>query len=151
MEEDIRVIAVELLDKHLKRAFDSKHIEESVYTYVSTGKEDTEINEMDYMRLIYKMMTNLKRDYVQQKIQSNEWKIEDIVEMSRETLWPDTWHELQDIRLPKQEKQKIKGTNMCPRCKSWNTTYNQAQTRSGDEGLTTRCYCVDCEHRWKFN
>lgn len=38
----------------------------------------------------------------------------------------------------------------CPKCKKSNTTYNQVQTRSADEPMTTFCYCNECGHRWKF-
>lgn len=38
----------------------------------------------------------------------------------------------------------------CGKCKRNNCTYNQVQTRSADEPMTTFCYCNDCGHRWKF-
>jgi len=38
----------------------------------------------------------------------------------------------------------------CPKCKKTNTTYNQVQTRSADEPMTTFCFCNECGKRWKF-
>lgn len=38
----------------------------------------------------------------------------------------------------------------CPACKKFNTTYNQMQTRSADEPMTTFCHCNECGKRWKF-
>ncbi|XP_053210457.1 transcription elongation factor A protein 1-like [Panonychus citri] len=38
----------------------------------------------------------------------------------------------------------------CPKCKKTNTTYNQVQTRSADEPMTTFCFCNECGYRWKF-
>lgn len=38
----------------------------------------------------------------------------------------------------------------CPACKKNNCTYNQVQTRSADEPMTTFCYCNECGKRWKF-
>ncbi|XP_078683597.1 transcription elongation factor A protein 1-like isoform X1 [Branchiostoma floridae x Branchiostoma belcheri] len=38
----------------------------------------------------------------------------------------------------------------CGRCKKRNVTYNQVQTRSADEPMTTFCYCNECGNRWKF-
>lgn len=35
----------------------------------------------------------------------------------------------------------------CPKCKKSNTTYNQVQTRSADEPMTTFCYCNACGKR----
>lgn len=38
----------------------------------------------------------------------------------------------------------------CGVCKKRNVTYNQLQTRSADEPMTTFCMCNECGHRWKF-
>lgn len=38
----------------------------------------------------------------------------------------------------------------CPACKKCDTTYNQMQTRSADEPMTTFCHCNQCGKRWKF-
>lgn len=38
----------------------------------------------------------------------------------------------------------------CPKCKKSNVTYNQVQTRSADEPMTTFCLCNECGKRWKF-
>lgn len=38
----------------------------------------------------------------------------------------------------------------CGRCRKRNCTYNQIQTRSADEPMTTFVLCNACGHRWKF-
>lgn len=38
----------------------------------------------------------------------------------------------------------------CGKCKKRNCTYNQLQTRSADEPMTTFVFCNECGHRWKF-
>ncbi|GFS41473.1 transcription elongation factor S-II [Trichonephila inaurata madagascariensis] len=38
----------------------------------------------------------------------------------------------------------------CGKCKKNNCTYNQVQTRSADEPMTTFVYCNECGNRWKF-
>jgi len=38
----------------------------------------------------------------------------------------------------------------CGACKKRNCTYNQMQTRSADEPMTTFVLCNECGHRWKF-
>lgn len=38
----------------------------------------------------------------------------------------------------------------CGKCKKRNCTYNQIQTRSADEPMTTFAFCNECGHRWKF-
>lgn len=49
-----------------------------------------------------------------------------------------------------KEKKKHEGVFTCGRCKSKNTTYTQAQTRSADEGITTMVTCENCNYRFKF-
>ncbi|XP_005107044.1 transcription elongation factor S-II [Aplysia californica] len=38
----------------------------------------------------------------------------------------------------------------CGKCRKNNCTYNQVQTRSADEPMTTFVYCNECGNRWKF-
>ena len=38
----------------------------------------------------------------------------------------------------------------CGKCKKRNCTYNQLQTRSADEPMTTFVLCNECGNRWKF-
>ncbi|KAG4066417.1 hypothetical protein HA402_007053 [Bradysia odoriphaga] len=38
----------------------------------------------------------------------------------------------------------------CGKCRKRNCTYNQIQTRSADEPMTTFVLCNACGHRWKF-
>ena len=38
----------------------------------------------------------------------------------------------------------------CGKCKKRNCTYNQVQTRSADEPMTTFVLCNACGNRWKF-
>lgn len=38
----------------------------------------------------------------------------------------------------------------CGKCKQRNCTYNQMQTRSADEPMTTFVLCNNCGNRWKF-
>lgn len=38
----------------------------------------------------------------------------------------------------------------CGKCKKKNCTYNQLQTRSADEPMTTFVLCNNCGNRWKF-
>ncbi|KAI5632811.1 transcription factor s-II (TFIIS), central domain-containing protein [Phthorimaea operculella] len=38
----------------------------------------------------------------------------------------------------------------CGKCKKKNCTYNQLQTRSSDEPMTTFVLCNECGNRWKF-
>ncbi|KAA0196300.1 Transcription elongation factor S-II, partial [Fasciolopsis buskii] len=39
----------------------------------------------------------------------------------------------------------------CGKCKQTKCTYNQVQTRSADEPMTTFVFCNNCGHRWKVS
>ncbi|KAK2197594.1 bifunctional TFIIS-LEDGF domain superfamily/Zinc finger [Babesia duncani] len=45
---------------------------------------------------------------------------------------------------------KAKGQFRCFKCKSQETVYQQLQTRSSDEPMTTFVTCLKCNNRWKF-
>lgn len=38
----------------------------------------------------------------------------------------------------------------CGKCRKYNCTYTQVQTRSADEPMTTFVFCRECGNRWKF-
>lgn len=42
------------------------------------------------------------------------------------------------------------GILKCPKCKSMKTEYTEVQTRSADEPTTKKCFCNNCNYRWKF-
>lgn len=136
----------------LKKMNISKQINfsEEIIENIENGIDSVSKDENTYSVLTIKVLQNLNNETVIKNILEGKWNAEDLVKLEKETLNPEKWQKLQEKRLPKSKKERRKGTNMCPRCKSWYTTYKQAQTRSGDEGLTTRCYCEDCEYHWKF-
>ena len=41
------------------------------------------------------------------------------------------------------------GILKCPKCKSMKTEYTEVQTRSADEPTTKKCFCNNCNYRWK--
>ena len=141
--EELRSNACEILKKNVTR-FDVQQLEEIINT-------ESEGDQHRYAQMVIKAITNLKSEYVVKNIEDGNWTLQDFINLERESLNPTKWQTLQEARLPKNvKKERRKGTNRCPKCKSWYTTYKQAQTRSGDEGLTTRCHCEDCDYHWKF-
>lgn len=150
--EDIRnktrTLIEKLITKKLPKGMASK-IEEGI-EHVAKSEND-EFNVMKYTILTIKVLENLKSQYVIECIKNETWKPENVASLDKDILNPERWQEIQDIRLPKNiKKEKKKGSNKCPRCKSWFTTHYQAQTRSADEPMTTFCACEDCDHHWKF-
>uniref|UniRef100_A0AAY4ECM8 Transcription elongation factor n=1 Tax=Denticeps clupeoides TaxID=299321 RepID=A0AAY4ECM8_9TELE len=82
---------------------------------------------------------------------------ERIAKMSAEEMASD---ELKGIRqaltkesIREHQLSKVGGTEtdmfVCGKCKGKNCTYNQVQTRSADEPMTTFVVCNGCGNRWK--
>lgn len=74
--------------------------------------------------------------------------------MNPQDLYPEHWKVLLDEKARRQKMQfevrKEMATDMfqCGRCKKWETTYYELQTRSGDESMTCFITCVNCNKRW---
>jgi transcription elongation factor S-II len=83
-------------------------------------------------------MTREQLDFGKSRIQVNQRQDQDI------------FHDKYGPEFEKQKKQH-EGVFVCGRCKSKNTSYTQAQTRSADEGITTMVTCGDCNYRFKFS
>jgi len=141
--DEIRDHAENLISKKISKE-KAISIEEGIFDSLER------FNIMEYSILLVKVIESLKIPYVQEQLKKNIWKPEDLATMDKDILFPEKWQHLQELRMPKNIKERRKGTNKCPRCKSWYTTYSQAQTRSADEGLTTRVQCEDCSFVFKF-
>ncbi|KAI1187670.1 transcription elongation factor s-ii [Nemania serpens] len=57
---------------------------------------------------------------------------------------------MKKAQAPMEEK-SMSDSLECGRCKKKMVSYNQAQTRSADEPMTTFCVCLNCGNRWKFS
>ncbi len=137
--DTIRLNALELLYKFDIEKEKLNKIEESIYNK----------NDM-YHILIIRAIENLKNTYCLESLRNNTWKPEEFAFMDKDILNPEKWQVLQDQRMPKNINIKRKGSHKCPKCKSWYTTFSQAQTRSADEGMTVRVECHDCSYVFKL-
>lgn len=111
-----------------------------------------------YSQLSRKIIANItytpNASDVKDKILNNVWKAEDIASMTHQQLHPEFYA---NMKLKIMEKyintcseQEHDGIFKCSKCKTFKTTYTQAQTRSADEPMTTFVTCLNCNHRWKF-
>lgn len=81
-----------------------------------------------------------------------------IAKMTAEEMASDELRELRNAMtqeaIREHQMAKTGGTTtdllQCSKCKKKNCTYNQMQTRSADEPMTTFVLCNECGHRWKF-
>ncbi|XP_066495060.1 transcription elongation factor A protein 3 isoform X2 [Tiliqua scincoides] len=81
-----------------------------------------------------------------------------IANMTAEEMASDELKELRNAltqeAIREHQMAKTGGTTtdlfQCGKCKKKNCTYNQVQTRSADEPMTTFVLCNECGNRWKF-
>lgn len=108
---------------------------------------------------IYFNLTHPSSDMIA-RIKTGVLKTKNIADYKAFELWTTgPWANQVQQNAEKQERLDIandrldenkKGMYQCGKCKSWNTTYFQLQTRSADEPMTTFVTCMNCEKRWKF-
>jgi DNA-directed RNA polymerase subunit M/transcription elongation factor TFIIS len=90
------------------------------------------------------------------KIIEKEYPTRALAFMSPRVLFPELWDPLIDDCLKREWAKPepiVGGLIKCRFCKKDQTVFNQLQTRSGDEGLTTyvTCYNPLCGKRFKFS
>ena len=75
--------------------------------------------------------------------------------MKREELFPEKWHLIiEKEKLKLKEAYEVKQVSMsdlikCGKCKNNKVSYQELQTRSGDESMTIFFTCIVCGHKWK--
>ncbi len=144
MNEDklIRNTAVEILKEYLHD--DAEIAENKIYSYY--GHDSNQ-----YCGRIIKVVENMKSDYVKECISNGIIKKEEIYNTDRDFLCPEKWQKLQDLRMPKSIiKERKLGLYKCKKCGSRETNFSQFQSRSADEGMTTRIECLSCLCVTKF-
>lgn len=147
MNEDLRKYNLELIKKYIGSK--SKIVEESLY--VNYGNN---INE--YCIRTIKVLENLKNKDVIDNLKNGSWKYNELHRIDKDILNPEKWQTLHDIRNPKSiVTEKKKSLYKCPRCKNqYGITMTQVQTRSADEGMTTKLLDADpelgCGYSWKI-
>lgn len=150
--DDIRDKTFDLIEKVTVKKLSkdiASRIEEGIEK--NSKNENGDFSVMLYTILTIKILQNLKNPYVITCLQNETWQPEDLAILEKDTLNPEKWQKLQDIRLPKNIKKEMKkGMNKCKRCQSWYSDYTTAQTRGADESSTIFCRCLECEFRWKM-
>ena len=115
-----------------------------------------------YVNLLPEGKGSLKNPGLLTRFLNQEFNEQELVEMKAEHMHPEFWFDLsvmypkneeleKMIAFKKQRKEESGNSGLkCPKCRKFNTTYNQKQCRSSDEPAHNFCFCFDCEHRWKF-
>lgn len=117
--------------------------------------------DMKYKNRVRSRVANLKdqrNPELRQNVLIGLISSEKIAAMTAEEMASDEMKQLR-AKLTKEaindhQMAKTGGTSTdlfkCGKCRKTNCTYNQVQTRSADEPMTTFVLCNECGNRWKF-
>lgn len=108
---------------------------------INENDDEEEINEL-YKHNFVGLMTNLNNSIIRERMIKDP---DNFFFKKRMEIYPEKWEILYKNRT--EDIVRKKGANRCPRCKTYNTSYQEIQTRSADESSTVKVSC-DCGHRW---
>jgi transcription elongation factor S-II len=132
----------------------SARIEETIFNEF----QNTEIKYKNRIRSRVANLKDAKNPKLRESVRLGIISAERFAKMTPEEMASD---ELKNLRA-KFTEEAIKDHQMarlegakssllkCGKCKKSNVAYNQMQTRSADEPMTTFAFCQECGHRWKF-
>ncbi|XP_053310428.1 transcription elongation factor A protein 3-like [Spea bombifrons] len=163
--DSVRDKCVEMIASALKTDDDYKQfgtncerlgfeIEECIY-------KEMKVTDMKYRNRVRSRISNLKdpkNPSLRRNVLCRVVTPQNIAIMTAEEMASDELRELRNTltqeAIREHQMAKTGGTQtdllQCDKCKKKNCTYNQVQTRSADEPMTTFVLCNECGHRWKF-
>ncbi|XP_069080220.1 transcription elongation factor A protein 3-like isoform X6 [Pleurodeles waltl] len=123
--------------------------------------KDVKATDMKYRNRVRSRISNLKdpkNPNLRRNVLCGAISAERIAGMTSEEMASDELKELRSTltqeAIREHQMAKTGGTQsdflQCGKCKKKNCTYNQVQTRSADEPMTTFVLCNECGNRWKF-
>ncbi|XP_076827833.1 transcription elongation factor A protein 3 isoform X20 [Brachyhypopomus gauderio] len=117
--------------------------------------------DMKYKNRVRSRISNLKdpkNPNLRKNVLGGAIELSRIATMTAEEMASDELKQLRNVltqeAIREHQMAKTGGTTtdllQCSKCKKKNCTYNQVQTRSADEPMTTFVLCNECGNRWKF-
>ncbi|KAG9276412.1 transcription elongation factor A protein 3-like isoform X5 [Astyanax mexicanus] len=117
--------------------------------------------DMKYKNRVRSRISNLKdpkNPNLRKNVLDGAIDLRRIATMTAEEMASDELKQLRNVMtqeaIREHQMAKTGGTTtdllQCGKCKKKNCTYNQVQTRSADEPMTTFVLCNECGNRWKF-
>ncbi|XP_039595350.1 transcription elongation factor A protein 3 isoform X3 [Polypterus senegalus] len=117
--------------------------------------------DMKYKNRVRSRISNLKdakNPNLRRNVLSGAIELSKFANMTAEEMASDEMKNLRNMltqeAIREHQMAKTGGTAtdlfQCAKCKKKNCTYNQVQTRSADEPMTTFVLCNECGNRWKF-
>ncbi|XP_049440805.1 transcription elongation factor A protein 3 isoform X4 [Epinephelus fuscoguttatus] len=123
--------------------------------------QEIKATDMKYKNRVRSRISNLKdpkNPGLRRNVLAGSIDLGRIASMSAEEMASDELKQLRNVltqeAIREHQMAKTGGTTtdllQCGKCKKKNCTYNQVQTRSADEPMTTFVLCNECGNRWKF-
>ncbi|XP_022609077.1 transcription elongation factor A protein 3 isoform X2 [Seriola dumerili] len=123
--------------------------------------QEIRATDMKYKNRVRSRISNLKdpkNPGLRRNVLAGSIELRRIATMSAEEMASDELKQLRNVltqeAIREHQMAKTGGTStdllQCGKCKKRNCTYNQVQTRSADEPMTTFVLCNECGNRWKF-
>ncbi|TWW79425.1 Transcription elongation factor A protein 3 [Takifugu flavidus] len=122
--------------------------------------QEIKATDMKYKNRVRSRISNLKdpkNPGLRKNVLAGTLALSRIASMSAEEMASDELKQLRNTMtqeaIREHQMAKTGGTStdllQCGKCKKKNCTYNQVQTRSADEPMTTFVLCNECGNRWK--
>ncbi|XP_055084091.1 transcription elongation factor A protein 3 isoform X4 [Periophthalmus magnuspinnatus] len=123
--------------------------------------QEIKATDMKYKNRVRSRISNLKdpkNPGLRKNVLAGNIDLSRIASMTAEEMASDELKQLRNVltqeAIREHQMAKTGGTTtdllQCGKCKKKNCTYNQVQTRSADEPMTTFVLCNECGNRWKF-
>ncbi|XP_030251070.1 transcription elongation factor A protein 3 isoform X4 [Sparus aurata] len=123
--------------------------------------QEIKATDMKYKNRVRSRISNLKdpkNPGLRRNVLAGSIELSRIASMSAEEMASDELKQLRNVltqeAIREHQMAKTGGTTtdllQCGKCRKKNCTYNQVQTRSADEPMTTFVLCNECGNRWKF-
>ncbi|KAG1948130.1 transcription elongation factor A protein [Pimephales promelas] len=117
--------------------------------------------DMKYKNRVRSRISNLKdpkNPNLRKNVLAGAIELSRLATMTAEEMASDELKQLRNVltqeAIREHQMAKTGGTStdmlQCGKCRKKNCTYNQVQTRSADEPMTTFVLCNECGNRWKF-
>ncbi|CAL8286827.1 unnamed protein product [Merluccius merluccius] len=122
--------------------------------------QEIRATDMKYKNRVRSRISNLKdpkNPGLRRNVLAGYIEMTRIASMSAEEMASDELKQLRNVltqeAIREHQMAKTGGTStdllQCSKCRKKNCTYNQVQTRSADEPMTTFVLCNECGNRWK--
>lgn len=123
--------------------------------------QEIRVTDMKYKNRVRSRISNLKdpkNPNLRKNVLAGAIELSRMATMTAEEMASDELKQLRNVltqeAIREHQMAKTGGTStdllQCGKCRKKNCTYNQVQTRSADEPMTTFVLCNECGNRWKF-